>query len=70
LKLKFVQDTLKKPLIQGLIDAYTTLNHYCQVNYLVPIEKIKPHMADRFEPTVINIPRDSKNYGIVSSVFF
>jgi hypothetical protein len=39
-KLSLSRDILGKPDKTKLFDAYTTLNHYCQVNYTVPVSKL------------------------------
>jgi hypothetical protein len=59
-KLTFAKDIFGKPSSNKLLDAYTTLNHYCQVNYLVPASKLKSLIHPRFTSTTIELPNKSE----------
>jgi hypothetical protein len=69
-KLTFAKDALLRPKNNKISDAYTTLNHYCQVNYLVPAEKLRKWIHPRFESTTIDVDREFTNQAIISAVIF
>jgi hypothetical protein len=66
-KLTFAADAWPKPATSRFTDAYTTLQHYCQVNYAVPAHRLKDIINPRFEPTVIDM---KGSHAIVSAVVF
>ncbi len=66
-KLTFAADAWPKPATSRFTDAYTTLQHYCQVNYTVPAHRLKDIINPRFEPTVIDM---KGSHAIVSAVVF
>lgn len=68
-KLTFAKNTLNKPIKSKLLDAYTTLNHYCQINYTTPTVKLLKYINPRFEPITISI-NGSEKLSIISAVVF
>lgn len=68
-RLSFANDILPRPAYNKILDAYTTLNHYCQINFATPTAKLKKFMHPRFEPTTINI-NGSEPMSIISAVVF
>lgn len=68
--LKFGIDTLAKPPSHKskLLDSFTTLQHYCQVNYAVDPAKLSAIIPPRFQATVI--PIDGRHKAIISAVVF
>ena len=69
-KLTFAHDIFSKPPTNKILDAYTTLNHYCQVNYLVPVSKLRPLIHRRFTPTTIEHPKNGEQHAVISAVVF
>jgi len=68
--LTFLKDISPKPTLQKLLDAKTTLNHYCQVNFTTPADRLKYILHPRFEPTTINLPDSNEPQAIISAVVF
>jgi hypothetical protein len=68
-KLVFSQ-CAKRPSKVGLLDAFTTLHHYCQVNYLVDPSKLKAFIPSRFQPLIIHPQSNQNGKAIISAVIF
>lgn len=65
-RLSFLADVFPRPRINRVTDAFTTLNHYCQVNYSIPSDRLRTLIHPRFDP----FPIISHDQAIISAVVF
>lgn len=65
-RLSFLADAFPKPKINRFTDAFTTLNHYCQVNYSIPSSSLRKLIHPRFDP----YPIIHNDQAIISAVVF
>jgi hypothetical protein len=63
--------TLKQrlePRALGLIDIVSELHHFALINYAVPVERLRPHIPERFE--IVEFPMDGGARALLSVVPF
>jgi len=69
-KLRFLTDVPPRPSGTKFLDALAILSNYCQVNFTVPVEKLKNLIHPRFEPLTVSLPNLEGNQAIISAVVF
>ena len=67
--LRFSKNICPKPTVSSLLDATTTLTHYCQVNFLTDIKRLAGFIPPRFEPTTITTAHGEEK-AVISAVVF
>src|SRR5688572_13989061 len=57
-----------EPRALGWLDIVSELHHFALINYAVPVERLRPHIPDRFE--IVELPIAGEQRALLSVVPF
>jgi len=63
-----LRERIQTKINEGRWSAETTLDHFALINYTLPVERLRPHIPDRFDIPVLEV--DGEPRAFVSAVPF